>query len=364
LNNLLFYYIADFCIIKIYSLNNINRFYLYKTNQLKSNSHIKTSTFYVRNESCIDCEFQLGGSGGVMDLHYLWLFYKVAQHLSFSKAAEELLLSQPTISMQIKKLEAELGINLFERFGKTIYLSKDGQLVFKYAEKIFNTVKELEDQISIQKGQIAGNVHMGASNTPGVHIMPYVIGLFKKKYPEVNVHLHIGNTQDILNMIITNAVDFAVIGGEYDYKKTFEKKKVAEDEMIIIGSPENPLAQKPTVTAEDLTAQSFITHELNSNLYETSEMIVKNDLKIPFNVSMVLGNTDAIKHAVAANLGISLVPKASVKHYLQIGAVKKISIKNKLWKFPYYLVYYGDKNFNTPSLLLLRTIEENMCSLI
>jgi DNA-binding transcriptional LysR family regulator len=296
-----------------------------------------------------------------MDLHYLWLFYKVAQHLSFSKAAEELLLSQPTISMQIKKLEAELGINLFERFGKSIYLSKDGQLVFIYAEKIFDTVKELEGQISLQKGQIAGSIHMGSSNTPGVHIMPYVIGLFKKKYPEVNVHLHIGNTQNILNMIITNAVDFAVIGGKYDYKKTFEAKKVAEDEMIIIGSPDNPLTQKPIVTADDLINQSFITHELSSNLYEASELIVKNDLKIPFNVAMVLGNTDAIKHAVAANLGISIVPAASVKHYLQIGAVKKISIENNIWKYPYYLVYYGDKSFSTPSKLLLKTIEERMC---
>jgi DNA-binding transcriptional LysR family regulator len=74
-----------------------------------------------------------------MDLHYLWLFYKVAQHLSFSKAADELLLSQPTISMQIRKLETELDMTLFERFGKNVYLSRDGQFIYKYAEKIFNS---------------------------------------------------------------------------------------------------------------------------------------------------------------------------------------------------------------------------------
>ena len=84
-----------------------------------------------------------------MDLHYLWLFYNVAEHLSFSKAAQELHLSQPTISMQIKKFESQLGITLFDRFGRNIYLSRDGQLVFEYAKKIFDIVEELKEEMTI-----------------------------------------------------------------------------------------------------------------------------------------------------------------------------------------------------------------------
>jgi DNA-binding transcriptional LysR family regulator len=299
-----------------------------------------------------------------MDLHYLWLFYKVAQHLSFSKAADELLLSQPTISMQIRKLETELDMTLFERFGKNVYLSRDGQFIYKYAEKIFNTVKELEDQIALQKGQIIGSIHLGSSNTPGVHILPYIIGLFKDTYPEVNTHLHIGNTHEILNMIITNKVDFAVIGGEYDYKKTFKTKKLADDPMVIIASPNNPLTEKDYITVDDLIDQSFITHEPNSNLYEAVESIVKDDLKIHFNISMILGNIDAIKHAVEANLGISIVPSTAVKHYLQIGAIKKLTIESKSWTYPYYLVYYRDKHLNIPTKLLLKSITDKISNFI
>jgi DNA-binding transcriptional LysR family regulator len=295
-----------------------------------------------------------------MDLHYLWLFYKVAKHLSFSKAAEELLLSQPTISMQVKKLESELGINLFDRFGKNIYLSREGQFVFSYAEKIFDTVKELEDQLAIRKGKIIGNIHIGSSNTPGAYIIPHLIGVLKQDYPDINVHLHIGNTHEILNMIIKNEIDFAVIGGDYDYKKTFETKKLLDDSLIMIGSPRNPLTEKEYILTEDLKDQLFIAHEPDSNLFESTQNIIKNELRIPFNISMMLGNISAIKHAVAANLGISIVPLSSVKHDLENGMVKKISVKDKLWNYPFYLVYYRDKKFNLSSKLLIKTIEEKI----
>lgn len=299
-----------------------------------------------------------------MDLHYLWLFYKVAQHLSFSKAAEELLLSQPTISMQVKKLESELGINLFDRFGKNIYLSREGEFVFSYAAKIFETVKELEDQIAIQKGKIIGNIHIGASNTPGVHILPHLLGIFKQNYPDISTHLHIRNTYEILNMIIANQVDFAIIGGKYDYKKTFNTKKLLDDSVIMIGSPENPLTQKDYVQAEELINQPLITHEPDSNLYNTAENIIKNDLKLPFKISMILGNISAINNAVAANLGISIVPLASAKHHLEKGMVKKISVENKVWNYPFYIVYYRDKILNVPSKLLIKTIEEKISDFV
>jgi DNA-binding transcriptional LysR family regulator len=295
-----------------------------------------------------------------MDLHYLWLFYKVAQNHSFSKAAEELLLSQPTISMQVKKLEADLEVNLFDRFGKNIYLSREGEFVYEYAERIFETVKELEDHIAAQKGKIVGNIHIGASNTPGVHIIPNLLGIFKHSYPDISTHLHIRNTREILNMIISNQVDFAVIGGKYDYKKTFIAKKLVDDSVVMIGSPENPLTHKEFVTAEELINQPLITHEPDSNLYFTAENIIKIDLKLPFKSSMILGNISAINNAVAANLGVSLVPLASAKDHLEKGMVRKISVENKIWNYPYFIVYYRDKILNLPSKLLIKTIEERI----
>lgn len=295
-----------------------------------------------------------------MDLHYLWLFYKVAEHLSFSKAAQELRLSQPTVSMQIKKFESQLGITLFDRFGRNIYLSREGKFVFEYAQRIFDIVKDLEEQIAIQRGEMIGNIHVGASNTPGVHIVPHLLGIFRQDYPDINAHLHIGTTSEILNMIIKNQVDFAIIGGDYDYKKTFQAKKLLDDSIIMIASPKNPLAQKDSVLAQDLIHQSFIAHEPDSNLYDATEDIIKNDLNIPLRISMILGNITAIHHAVAANLGISFVPLSSVKYYLEQGMVKKISVEDKVWNYPFYLVYYRDKKFNVASKLLIQTIEKKL----
>lgn len=299
-----------------------------------------------------------------MDLHYLWLFYKVAQHLSFSKAAEELLLSQPTVSMQVKKLESELGITLFDRIGRNVHLSDEGKFVFRYAEQIFNIVKELEDEIAFHKGQVIGNIHIGASNTPGVHIIPHILGIFKKSYPHISAHLHIGTTYEILNMMLANQVDFAVIGGYYDYKKTFKVKQLSDDSMVLIASPKNPLAEKSNVLAEDLINESFIAHEPDSNLYNSTKYVVKNDLNIPFRPSMILGNISAINHAVAADLGISIVPFASAKYLLEKGMIKKITIDNKVWKYPFYLVHYRDKSLNVPSKLLIKTIEERFADFI
>jgi len=299
-----------------------------------------------------------------MDLHYLWLFYKVAQHLSFSRAAEELLLSQPTISMQIKKLEEQLGVILFDRFGRKIYLSSEGQFVFNYAEKIFNTVQELEEQIAFRKGQVIGNIHIGSSNTPSVHTLPHLLGIFKQSYPDINTHLRIGNTHEILNMILINEIDFAVIGGDYDYKKTFRAKKLYDDPMIMIASPKNPLTQMDFILPKDLINQSIIVHEPDSNLHNTTKNIIKDDLNIPFNISMILGNITAINHAVAANLGISIVPSSSVKYLLEKDIVRKISVENKSWKYPFYLVYYRDKSLSVPAKLLVKNIEEKISDFI
>lgn len=295
-----------------------------------------------------------------MDLHYLWLFYKVAHHLSFSKAAEELRISQPTVSMQVKKFESQLDMTLFDRFGRNIYLSREGKFMFAYAKKIFDIVEELQEEIAIRKGQLIGNIHVGASNTPGVHLIPYLLGIFKQEYPEINAHLHIGNTSEMLNSIITNQVDFAVIGGDYDYKKTFKVKKILEDSIIIIASPQNSLSQKEKVYAHDLIHQPLIFHDPDSNLYNATQNIIKKDLKIPMDISMILGDITAIYHAVAANLGISFVPQSSAKHYLEQGMVQQISVEDKIWTYPFYFVSYQDKKFNTASKLLIETIEKKI----
>jgi len=295
-----------------------------------------------------------------MDLHHLWLFYKVAQNLSFTKTAEELFISQPTISVQVKKLENDLGLKLIEKYGKQIYLTNYGKIVYSYAEKIFIIINELENEISSLKGNIQGTLNIGASNTPGIYILPYIMGIFKERYPDVKNNLHIGNTYEIQNVITLNQVDFAIIGGKIELPKSFYIEKLIDDALVIVASPNNPLSEYSVIDKRMLMGQLFIGHERNSNLYNAMEYIVTRDIGLPLNIAMTLGSIDAIKHAVYANLGISIVPMASVKKDIKSGSLKILNVENKQWKYAYNLVYHRDKFITLPAKKMIQTIKEKI----
>jgi len=295
-----------------------------------------------------------------MDLHHLWLFYKVAQNLSFTKTAEELYISQPTVSVQVKKLEEGIGLKLIEKYGKNIYLTQYGQLVYKYADRIFGVVEEMESEISALKGSMSGKLNIGASNTPGTYIIPRIIGVFREKYPEVKNILHIGSTHEIQNKLMDNQVDFAVVGGNVELPKSFHIEKLMDDCMVIIVNPSHPLASQEYITPDELNEQALIAHEVTSNLYDAMEYFITKDLRLPMKVSMTLGSVDAIKHAIYANLGISLVPLCSVKQDIQLGLLSMLKVKDRDWRYPYNLVYHKDKNITLPFKRMVETIKKTM----
>ena len=294
-----------------------------------------------------------------MDLHHLKIFHIVARNLSFSKTAYELHISQPAISMQIKNLEDELGFKLLERYGRTIFLSKEGQIMYSYTQKIFDLVTEMESEVNIFKGKMVGKISIGASNTPGIHVLPQIIGLFKEKHPDVKVNLHIGNTSEIHSKLVANELDFAIIGGEIDLHKTFIVEKLVEDILVLIVSPSNPLSSHEYIDRKMLTNQQYITHEESSQLYKAMERLITK-MKLPFNVVMTLGSIDAITHAVAANIGISFVPYTSVHTDIRMGLLKKVSVENKVWRYPYSLVYNQKKNFTAPILIILEMVRSQI----
>jgi len=293
-----------------------------------------------------------------MELYPLWLFHKVAQNMSFTKTSKELHISQPAISKQIKKLEEELGMKLIEKSGKNIYLSKDGQFIYEYTKKIFSLIEEMEAQIPKLREKMLGHINIGASNTPGIYVLPKILGEFKEKYPEVKINLHIGNTYEIQNQLLIGRMDFAVIGGKIPEKENIVIEKLVEDFMVLVCSPTNKLAQLNFVDKNMLIDQDFITHESHSNLYEIVEEIVRTELRIPLNIALMLGSIDAIKNAVSANLGISIMPYVSVKQDVLLGNLKVLNCENRVWKYSYNLVYLKNKKLSLPAKILLQIIRE------
>lgn len=283
-----------------------------------------------------------------MDLHYLEIFNTVAEHESFKKASEVLHISQPALSIQIKKLEGQIGLKLFNKIGNKIALSENGIMLQEYTSRIFSIVEELETNISEKKEIIGGTLNIGGSNTPGTYILPEAIGEFKKQYPNININLHIANTTEISHLISNGTLDFAVNGGNCEYSSYIYVEKLFEDKLIITSSPHNSYSSQRGVTIDDLRKMSFVVHKTDSQLYTYYKRFIE-ELDIPENVSMTLGNIDAIKRAVISNLGVSLMPYVAIKFELQYGLLRAINFPDNQIRYSYSLIYNKNKSLSVTS---------------
>lgn len=288
-----------------------------------------------------------------MDLHYLEIFNAVAQYSSFKKASEILHISQPALSIQMKKLEAQTSLKLFYRTGNKVYLSESGLMLYDYTQKIFCIIEEMKDNISNMKDVLNGTINLGGSNTPGTYILPIAIGEMKKLYPAVTINLHIANTSEITTLIDNGALDIAINGGDNSYNNYIYSEILYYDRLSLIASPESRLSNKEHIVIEDLAGESFIVHEKTSQIYTCYKSFIEK-YNLPKNIGMYLGSIDAIKHAVNANLGITYIPYYAVKFEVEKGYLRELKLGPDVYDYPYSLIYNRDKNL---SLTLQKFIE-------
>jgi DNA-binding transcriptional LysR family regulator len=292
-----------------------------------------------------------------MDLHYLKIFNSLAQEQSFTKAAASLHISQPAISVQIRKLEEGLGIQLFDRVGNKVVLNENGRILFETTRKVFAILEETEHELLNKKDYISGTVSIGGSNTPGTYLLPRIIGEFQRLYPHININLHIGNTDEIATLIMNGQMDFAVNGGNQNYNSSVSIKKLMEDRIIFAVSPDSPLAGAEICDLNDLEHINFVAHESNSQMNKLVEGIIA-EMNIPSKISMTFGSIDAVKQAVAAGLGASPITLSSVALELELGLLAEFKIKGKEWFYPYSLVYNKSK-YLTPAV---RKLMDMVCT--
>lgn len=294
-----------------------------------------------------------------MDLHYLKIFNTVAQEQSFTKASEILHISQPALSIQIKKLEEQIELKLFNKIGNKIYLSENGEMLYEYTQKLFALVEEIENNLSNKKEFVGGTLNIGGSNTPGTYILPSIIGEFKKIYPNVNINVHIGNTSEIELLINNGTLDIAVNGGANEYNKNIYVEKLIEDELVLVASPNYPYAKKEEITIADISKMSFIVHKTDSQLYTFYKKFIE-DINAVENVSMYLGNIDAMKRAVFANLGVSLMPFAAVQLELEMGLLKRLPFEHIKDYYPYNLIYNKNKSLSNTAKKFIDILKANI----
>ena len=278
----------------------------------------------------------------MINANHLKVFNSVANNLSFSRAAEELYTSQPSVSTQIKKLEEYLAISLFEQLGKKIVLTEAGTTLFIYTQKIFSLIDEGVQAIEELKGCTKGRLLLGASTTPGVYVLPKILGDFKSVYPEIVHKLEIANSQRIAEMVNSNRLDIGIIGGEISCPPELQAEPWLKDELFLVVPEKHPWVNKASILVKDLENEQFIFRERGSS----TRSIIENSLAVhglKVCVALELNNTEAVKQAVSAGLGISIVSGISV---IGNSGVVCIPIEGLSFCRMFNIIYHKNKIFS------------------
>lgn len=275
-----------------------------------------------------------------MDDHKLKVFCTVAETKSFSKASEIIRLTQPAVSLQIQALEEIYGTKLFNRAGCIITLTKAGEMLYKYAKEINDLYTSAEKEIGGFTGQVKGVVSVGASTTIGNYVLPSVIADFKRKYPKVGVHIHIGNTRSVIESLNAASIDVGLVEGDVK-KQKLTIERLIPDEMVLIMSPLHHWAKKSQVSVLDIPKEPFIFREEGSGTRQMIEKhLSKNGISPPnMRVAFVMGSTEAIKGAVEEGLGISIASRWAVKKEIRYGSLRATTFKEQKILRDFSLLY-------------------------
>lgn len=279
-----------------------------------------------------------------MEVRDLQVFISVAKHLNYTRAGEEVHLSQPSVSVRIKQLERELGVKLFEQLGKKVALTEAGQLLVSYAHRVIAAIEDAEHAIKDLQGLQRGSLRIGASTTPGMYIVPRTIARFKQLYPHVDLHLGIKDTREIEEGVIRNEFDFGFVGGHLA-GDDIDVLPWITDELILIVPPKHRLARKKIVTREDLRNETFIGRESGSATRATVAGRLE-EWQIQLQTVMEMENPESLKKAVQSGLGLAFVSRFAAETELKAKTLVAVRIPKLTISRELKIVYRKDKHLS------------------
>lgn len=276
-------------------------------------------------------------------LHQLKVFRQVAISMNYTKAADKLGLSQPAVSIQLKQLENNLDIFLFEKIGKTLYLTPAGKELKEFCDDLFISFDNIDMTLSSLKGELAGDFCLSAV-TSAKYFTPHLLGAFHKRHPKVNFHLDIVNREKIIQRLQENKDDL-VIMGLIPESMALTKHPFVENPITLIASPDHPLAQRKHIPLTELSEHAFIHREKGSGTRKAfEEVLAENNVQVSAN--MTLGNSETIKQAVMADLGISVVSRHSVALELATNTLVELQVEGFPLIRTWYVVHHESKHLS------------------
>ena len=257
------------------------------------------------------------------------VFIAVAENMSFSKAAEELFISQPAVTKHIKELESKLNTTLFDRKGNRIYLTRSGQLTYDFLKKIKLQYREMEFQLGRLNGSFKGTLRMGASSTVSQYVIPAVVAAFHKKYPEINFYLFNGNSFEMEQKLLKNEIDLALVENESSHAN-LKYIDFLQDEIVVVAGSNSLFSKKKNLSLSDMKKLPIVLREKGSGTLEViKNTLLKHKINLEtFNILIHLGSTEAIKNFLPDFDGIALLSKKSIEKELLLKNLMKLNVKN------------------------------------
>jgi len=273
-----------------------------------------------------------------MDIRRLEVFCKVFELRSFTKAAEALSLSQPTVSEHIRLLEKSLGETLIDRLGREVQPTPAGHVFYRYAIHITQLLQESMQALSQFKGRLEGRLVLGASTIPGTYILPRFIGSFKSAHPAIRLTLRIGDTSDVVEGVLDGTLEAGIVGFKWNDRR-ITTEEIFSDELVLAVHPEHEWANRQSIALSELGGQPFILREKGSG----TRMVLRNVMEErgleleSLSVVAEMGSTEAVRQGLRAGIGTSILSRQAVHEDFELGRLVHVEIEGVRFFRPMHL---------------------------
>jgi DNA-binding transcriptional LysR family regulator len=292
-----------------------------------------------------------------LNFNQLKAFYYTVKCGSLSAAAEALYITQPAVTKQIQQLHATYGIKLLNRFGKKMVLTDAGEVLYDFASKIFEAEIQAEEILRDFQQRKSGRIRIHASESFGAYYLPFMVNLFRKKYPApIQISVNIFPNPVVIENTAKLETDLGFISYPLEHKKLLVRE-VLEDRLVLISPPSHPLARRKILHPHHLEGLPLIMHEKGSGTRVIiDEFLRKNNLSV--SVSLELSNNEGIKRAVEQGMGLSFISEHVVREEIHGKKLKAIPFADPSLKRKFYLIHHKDKYLSQPLQTFIQTVND------
>lgn len=283
----------------------------------------------------------------MLNFNQLRVFYVAAKHLNFTSAAGELCISQPAVTAQVKSFEAFCNLRLFQKRGRRLFLTNEGQALFEYAEHVFGHEKEIENAIEEMLKLERGMLRLGTTKAYARYFMPVLLSRFHRRYPDIKINLDEGSSRDMILSLVALKNEVVVIAKAIDHPEV-AFRPLSKEEMAVIVAPDHPLAQKKEVAFSDLAHEPLIMKENGSGTRKVVDELFATQGCKP-DILMEISNAEFIKELVQRGEGISFLVKATVATELKEGKLVQAAFKAPTLHLDVSLAYLKNLSLSPPA---------------